>query len=265
MSFSLQAQSQASTIKLKGVVKDSIENIVYANIINLKTKDGTFTNDYGQFTIKVQLGDSLFISSVQHKPLKYKITKKDIENKHVLIYLKLNRLELDEVVVKNTQLTGSLSIDYKKRQTTKSEKKKSELQKLLENAPTSTTIEPIGSQPADRGLAGEITKKVDPTKSYRGLGFGLGLGFLRRKNKTKIRIQQLEKKQQFYNKVIRIAQIEFFKTINIPKNLITHFLSFCDRYELEKFIEKNETLEMMKYLKKTSVSYLNQRKPLTKD
>ena len=255
LSLSLYAQKKSHIIK--GSVIDSIGLVIDANIINLNTKDGTFANDFGRFKIRVRLGDTLLISSVQHYTKKHIVKKEEFNSKKVSIQLTTNSYELDEVVLKENNLSKRLAIDAKKRKKDLSEKKADEFKKILEEAPKAGVTKSIGSQPEDRGLAGEITRRVDPTKSFRGFGFGFGLG--KRKNKTKIKISKLNEKNRFHNNVIKKVTLDFFKTLKIPKNLITHFLSNCDEIKIKELLRNDKTLELMKYLKKVSNRYLNKR------
>ncbi len=256
-SLSLSLYGQKKSRIIKGSVKDSIGLVIDANIINLNTKYGTFANDFGRFKIRVRIGDTLLISSVLHYTKKYVVSKEEFNSKKVSIQLTTNSYELDEVVLKENNLSKRLAIDAKKRKKDLSEKKADELKKMLEEAPKAGVMNSIGSQPEDRGLAVEITRRVDPTKGFRGIGLGFGLG--KRKNKTKIKISKLNEKNRFHNIIIEKVTLDFFKTIKIPKNLITHFLSNCDEIKIKELISGDKTVELMNYLKKVSIPYLNKR------
>ena len=55
--------SQEKEILIAGQIVDSLSIVKNANIINLKTKQGTFSSDNGNYGIFVSIGDSLQISS----------------------------------------------------------------------------------------------------------------------------------------------------------------------------------------------------------
>lgn len=260
----LTIQGQDKTASVRGIVKDSLGNVAYATVINLKSKDGTYSNEYGQFIIKAKLGDSLLISTIQHKPRKLRISGEIINGKSLRIYLALNRIELEEVVVPDNDLSGSLSVDAKRRKKTRSEKKKSQMQQMLENAPKSSKfISGYGEKPNERGTADIISKQVDPTRKFQGLGFGIKLG--KSRNKKKARVRRLEKEYKLYNQVIQLVGSEFFQQLNITESLTTHFLSKQNKEELKKYIAKNEILDLMEFLTKRSFPYLEKRKSLSKE
>jgi hypothetical protein len=100
--FSGRVLSQTSTIK-------------EAHIINLKTNQGTFSNDFGEYKIYASLGDSLKISSVQFSTTIRMITKQDLKSKIIDIQLKEKTYVLEEIVLKKTNLTGSLISDMKRK------------------------------------------------------------------------------------------------------------------------------------------------------
>ena len=79
--------AQEKRILISGNVSDSLGIVKNANIINLKTKQGTFSNDQGLFRIFVSKGDTLSFSSIQHKLKKIKVTKQILDNKEITIVL----------------------------------------------------------------------------------------------------------------------------------------------------------------------------------
>ena len=104
--ISLFAFTQNKSLLLTGEVKDSVEFVKNAHIINLKTKGGASSNDFGGFQI---------LASVQHYTLYKVITEEHITNKKISIYLTSKRHQLKEIVLKKTNLTGSLISDMKRK------------------------------------------------------------------------------------------------------------------------------------------------------
>jgi len=84
--------------------------LVGANIINLTTLDGTTSDANGMFTIPAKVNDSIIITFLGYKTINLKITHQHLA-KHQTIYMYEAPLALDEVIVSNTPLTGSLPID----------------------------------------------------------------------------------------------------------------------------------------------------------
>ena len=242
---------------INGVVSDSKSSIKNAHVINRNTKQGTFSNEDGEFKIPVALNDTLSISSVQHKINYIIITENTLQSKFIVILLIDNRYNLKEIVLDSKKLIGSLSIDAKKRKIDSNTVMIDELNTLLKGLESQNRLnQPITSQPIERGLAGKISKKVDPTKGFRGFGLSFGLG----KRKNKKRLERIENNQRLYASIITIVGFDFFKDLNIPKNLITHFLEFCSIPKLKNFVEKNTYPKLKLYLAEKSSMYLKNRK-----
>ena len=75
----LSTFSQEKNKIITGKILDSLGIVKNANVINLKTNQGTFSNDNGIFRIFVSEGDTLSLSSIQHISKKVIITKNIIE------------------------------------------------------------------------------------------------------------------------------------------------------------------------------------------
>jgi len=60
--FSTNLLAQKNKFWLYGKLKDSSSVVKNANIINLKTNKGTFSNDFGDYKIVVSVGDTLQFS-----------------------------------------------------------------------------------------------------------------------------------------------------------------------------------------------------------
>ena len=81
-----------------------------ANIINLNSLKGVSSNDLGLFSIQAKKGDTILISFMGYQSLQIPVTDKNID-RHQIIYLIENPLELNEVIVSSKQLTGILQRD----------------------------------------------------------------------------------------------------------------------------------------------------------
>ena len=110
----ISSKAQQNNFWLYGKLKDSSNVIKNANIINLKTNKGTFSNDFGDYKIIVSVGDTLQFSSAKHKTV-YRIINDFVYRSEVLdVFLTNSTYELDEVVLKTNDLDGFLSLDLKK-------------------------------------------------------------------------------------------------------------------------------------------------------
>ncbi len=81
-----------------------------ANIINLHSMKGVSSNDTGIFSIQAKIGDTILINFLGYQSLQIPVTDKNLD-RHQIIYLIENPLELDEVIVSSKQLTGILRRD----------------------------------------------------------------------------------------------------------------------------------------------------------
>ena len=109
-----QLSAQRKNFWLKGIVRDSTELIANAHVVNLTTEKGTFSSDYGIYRIVVSLGDTIRVSSVQYETVTKVITEPIAFSKKLNFVLKKKVIELDEVVLKEHDLTGILTTDRKK-------------------------------------------------------------------------------------------------------------------------------------------------------
>ena len=83
--FALTISAQQKKVEFIGYVKDSTEIIKDAHIINLSTKIGTSSNDFGSFMIPVYKNDTLQITSLRHQTFFLIITEKLFQKKSATI------------------------------------------------------------------------------------------------------------------------------------------------------------------------------------
>jgi hypothetical protein len=84
---------------IKGKVIADANNLDGIYVVNLKTDDGTITQSSGYFSLPVEVGDTLMLSSIQFKGIKIGIKEEDIAKE--LFFVKMQPLmhELKEVMV----------------------------------------------------------------------------------------------------------------------------------------------------------------------
>ena len=100
----------AQTITVNGYIKDTIsgECLIGANVINVITRKGSITNEYGYFSIKCNKGDGLQFSYLGYKPKVFK-TYND-----TLLTLRLHsKLVLNELTVLSSTKTTSSSAEIR--------------------------------------------------------------------------------------------------------------------------------------------------------
>ena len=169
---SLQLLGQKK-IFLHGMLRDSTSLLKNVHVVNLNTEKGTFSNDYGQFRIVVSLGDTLRFSSVEYETVKKKITDRIYFSKKLNLILKNKNYVLNEIVVKEHDLTGNLSIDRKKVPKDTIATMGKDLSNLIDDV-SKKSQKGILNKPIkkDSKLAEESKRSTDPTKSFNGLNLG---------------------------------------------------------------------------------------------
>jgi len=243
--------AQKKQYLLKGKVQDSIEIVKNANIVNLKTKDGASSNDFGGFQILASIGDTLLISSLQHYTLYQTITKEDITNKELSIYLTSKRHQLKEIVLKKTNLTGSLILDMKRKK----------------NDPKEINAVTLGLPFAGRKKLSQIDRKLHTATTSGGLvPLDLILNILSGRLK---KLKEEKKIVEENNDVdAMMVKMKHFLASNFKIKEDDHFrfLYFCRSDSLfnKKFI--NNELDLIKFLHLKSKEFNKiQENELTKD
>ena len=173
------------------MLRDSTSLLKNIHVVNLNTEKGTFSNDYGQYRIVVSLGDTLRFSSVEYETVKKTITDRIYFSKKLNLVLENKNYVLNEVVVKEHDLTGNLSIDRKKVPKDTIATMGKNLSNLIDDI-SKKSQKGILNKPSkkDSKLAEESKRNTDPTKSFDGLDLGTIVGGLislipKKKNKKK--------------------------------------------------------------------------------
>jgi hypothetical protein len=247
----LNSFSQEKNKIISGQVSDSLGIVKNANIINLKTKQGTFSSDQGLFRIFVSEGDSLKVSSVQHIPKMIFITKQLIKGKNIQVLLNSNIYTLDTFELKRHDLSGRLGIDTK---AVPNNKKDSLLSKVMD-------FSNINFKQKDLTIDGNIRAKppvnnTDPNSRFVGAGASVTIPFKDSERLWALR-RELAQKRAFPFKILsELGEKFFFDDLKIPIEKYFHFLEYCNPLGIEKMHKEGKLLEIIKILRTESVSYL---------
>ncbi|MUU78284.1 carboxypeptidase-like regulatory domain-containing protein [Winogradskyella endarachnes] len=82
-----------------------------ANIVNINQVIGTASNDEGEFEIKANVNDTLHLSYLGYKSIKVRVTNDWLKFGETEIQMTELALALEEVTVKQLELTGYLEVD----------------------------------------------------------------------------------------------------------------------------------------------------------
>jgi hypothetical protein len=242
--------SQQRRTFMLGKVTDSLSTVKNANIINIKTNQGTFSSDKGEFRMFVRKGDSLRISSIQHITRFILISKKDINNKSINIKLSYNTVSLDTFELKRHNLYGRLGIDSKNVPT---DKKDSLLKLIMDFSKVNMKI--IEGDDAIDKMKPPINN-VDPTAAFAGAGASIVMPFKSSERLWALRKELARKKAFPYKIMSELGEKFFFKELKIPVNNYFHFLEYCNPLGIEELHKKNKNLEMIKIFQTESKTYL---------
>ncbi len=236
---------------ISGKITDSLGIVKNAHIINLNSKTGAFSNDKGLFQIPMNIGDSLRISSIQHKTMIVFASKMVYQTKKINIVLKSNIITLDEIIVKNHNLIGVLALDNKK-------VPKQKRDSILRNLMTFTVAEltdPVADDSIDK-----MRPPVVNTAHGIDAGFGAGaIAFIPFKDSERLWAlrRKLAKREAFPAKILStLGENFFFKELKIPKEKYHHFLEYCNPLGIEDLHAKNKVLQLIKILQQESKTYL---------
>ena len=94
-------------------VKDKVGHVFNAHVVNLNTKQGTFTNESGEFRILAKQHDSLQISFVGYKSTLLIVNLHHFGIQKNTFELVKTAFELDEISIKKNNLLGYLTSDSK--------------------------------------------------------------------------------------------------------------------------------------------------------
>lgn len=251
--FFISTSSSFSQEKNKiiiGTILDSLGIVKNANIINLNTKQGTFSSDLGLFRIFVSEGDSISVSSIQHISKKIFITKDIILNKKLDIQLKTNVYQLDEFELKRHNLMGRLGIDSK---SVPIDKKEKTLRGVLD-------FSNIDFSKKDLTIDENIKAKppinnVDPSSRFAGVGSSAVIPFKDSERLWALRRDLAQKKAFPYKILSELGEKFFFDTLKIPVDKYFHFLEYCNPLGIEDLHKNGNLLEVIKILRRESISY----------
>lgn len=112
-SYSQDSTATQTPTKVKGTLVSASTNLPLseANIVNINQVVGTATNDDGIFEIRAKVNDTLHLSYLGYKSIKVRVTNDWLKFGNTKIEMTELALALEEVTVKQLELTGYLEVD----------------------------------------------------------------------------------------------------------------------------------------------------------
>lgn len=225
------------------IIADSIQ-YYQINIVNITQETGTITSKNGDFSIAVDMNDSLVFSSLVHEFQSLVVTNSTLE-KPVKVKMKRQINELPEVVVNTYDLSGELSQD-------------------IAQMPTyHLAQETVGFSMPRR--IDYPTNELNRVKQMKiGFGFAVPLDYIIMSLNGDIdkleRYQVILKKEKQKERLLAYFKTEFIvKNLKINKSSVDDFIYFC--IEDSSFIKTfyDDKLAAFNHIKQKSEVYnLNQ-------
>ncbi|MDE1206581.1 carboxypeptidase-like regulatory domain-containing protein [Tenacibaculum larymnensis] len=252
--FIVKATAQERRKFFYATIQDEVSAVSSAHVINLNTKQGTFTNNNGEFRILAKVNDTLQISFVGYKTKNFVVNINNFGIQESYIQLKKVPIELDEVAIKKHNLLGYISSDSKH---IKSEKEI--------NAET-LKLPFAGSRiltPAERRL---YTGMGGRPMKLEGLGFVLSTDYII--NSISGRLRKLKNNKAIEDREKRIENIRnnyhivIEHEIKILKEDIDRFIYFAESANDFNTLYLNNEVAMITFLQQKSEEFkkLNPKK-----
>lgn len=231
--LSVKIYSQTNRNNIRGKVFNDTISIKNVHIINKNSGMATISNAFGEFIIPVKRNDTLIFSAIQLRYKEIIINLSHINRKELQVHLKTKINKLNEIIIKNHNLSGNLKKDMK------NVVQKYRVDEFTLNLPNA------GKKP---------TTEIDHIKlrynQYSG-PIGLLYGWLSGDKKNLKKLEKLETERLVLDKIRNLIKDQYFiHTLKIPKDSISHFLTFCIPkriIELYNQNKKNELIDILIY------------------
>ncbi|WP_420553740.1 hypothetical protein [Tenacibaculum aiptasiae] len=242
--------SQEERKTLFGIIYNENGVLENAHIVNFTTSQATFSNKKGEYRIFAKPSDSIRFSSIGYKTIFEKLTPNDFNVYRKRTTLEKQVYELDEVLLNNNELSGSLTSDLEKvKQNPKLE--------LAKKASTFSKIEYTNNS-ADRintNVKPNIVR-TDPTTAFEGFGTTTVIPFGQIGKIKKLR-KELALKESLPSKLLsELGEDFFFVELKVPVDKYYHFLEYCTPLGIENLYSENEMLKIINIFRKEHLSYL---------
>lgn len=249
--MSLTATSQTlSRVDVAGNIIVEGSDIGGITIYNATSKQGTITNDKGEFKIKVALNDKIEVSSLQYQNISFLVNDAIIKSRTIKLFLIEEINKLDEIVVLKKTLSGNLKTDIAEAKTF--QPKLNALYFGIKNSDANFNNDALsdvknisvdGNRPLVNGL--NLVNVVDQ----------LLLPLFRSEvpNKKKIGVPEVPVEDIKY-----YFGSEFLvDNFNIPKHRVEEFIRYVEREDFDfSLLNYGKELEFLELLNKKSKAFL---------
>lgn len=242
------ANGQGITTKvLQGKVVSPDKDVTGIAIQNLTTQRATITDFEGNFSIRVQAGDTLVFSAVQFKRKILPISEALLNSPFVQIPMEEFVNELREVTVQPFGLTGDIEKDL-----TGLKLKKD------------VSAEALDLPNADVKIITQSERKLqEASKGMYSLSNPLAVKITPIINAITGRTKMLKQRVAVDKKYAQTEAVQqsvedslFLRELGIPKEKIDDFMYFCEvDEEFQALVQRDDRLKLWAYLRKRSQLY----------
>jgi len=243
--LAMKSYSQEKSSIIFGKIISFNKSVSDVHIFNLNNKQGSISNNIGEFELLATVNDTLLISSIQFKRKIIVINEIHFISKKIIIPLIPLVNILDEVFLKG--LTGSLEFDSKSIPTDSLPKHNFS---ILPGA-----VSKLGpNYEKDLSKPPNAEAFTNPIQ-MNGVGGSAAIPDKRYEELRKAK-RILSKKKQFPNKIIKELGIDFF-TINlkISEDKINHFISYCEYRNIIDTYYQNNLMEVIQIFQEERIVY----------
>lgn len=231
--------SQEKRNIFKGIIQDDLGELPNTHIINTSTNKATFSLNKGYFEILAKIGDTLKITSIGYKTKLLKVEPQHFGIKTTIINLEKDIIELNEVNIKEHNLTGNLSTDIKQ------VKNKKEINAQTLKLPN-----------ANLKKLTSIEKKF---RTASGSPIDFILNSLTGKRKKLKEIQKIEDTEKEITKLKNTFKHNIISNLKISEGNFYRFLYFVLNDKNYKKVKQNK-MELIKLLQKKAIEFKKQNK-----
>jgi len=238
MLVSINAFCQDKSILLYGKIETDSSSTENIHIVNKSTKKGAITTALGTFKIYVKKQDTLLISAIQFEHKVVVITQKEIDTQKIILKLSAKMNQLDEVQLKQHDLSGYLHKD-------------------IENAPLINHVDEFTLKLPNSGKAPKTELDFINLRhaQYKGVANAL-YGWISGEKKKLKKLEKLEKEKLVLQKIrILISDAYFIQALQIKKENIDGFLTYCKPFGIIRLYKENNILKVIDIVIKESKTF----------
>mgnify|MGYP006285943165 CR=1 FL=1 len=248
-SLCLTQLTYSQNFNLKGQFTGPHLEKSFINVINTTQFTATISQQDGKFEIPVKIGDSILISSIQYKDVKF-IVKPEFKTEPIQIPLQLKVTELENVDIYSTGLSGDLEKDAE------SIRLKEPIAMNFSLLDLANAYDPEIAAQSEFNLRNEAFEKTQPNLStnFDFMMIGAMLVSLFKKKKDKSKATRNINNQDFVFTIEDAKTLSYY--LNMEEKQMENFMTYAYQNGLEAFLKTNPgEMDLIQFLIELSTKY----------